>query len=86
MHQLDFHVTIWSDDKETMLRLEQWLKELYMEPEEHRLAIFTARLEFFDDTVTNLDVHSVDINWDDDEGDEDGQVEVTETDGVRTDG
>jgi hypothetical protein len=67
-HQLDFHVTLWSNDAEALLLIEKRLKELE-DVSNNKVRIGTyldiINTAAIDADFTDINVHSVDINWDD---------------------
>lgn len=78
-HQLDFHVTLWSDDASLLTNLEEHLRKYEAQDSEIggsdaslRLLTLATQLAHivYDNRVIQLDVHSVDINWDDEPADE----------------
>jgi len=76
-HQLDFQVTLWSDDAKQLLALEQRLKQLIQELGQESNPYI--RLYHLGDMIQGepwrikllrqVDIHSVDINWDEESED-----------------
>lgn len=78
-HQLDFKVTLWSDDSDTLLELERRLQELHDKNVNVGGCNVTQNLHSFASIIRGLaygaaiakvDVHSIDINWDEPQEDE----------------
>lgn len=75
-HQLDFHVTLWSDDQPQLLVLERLLQAFNAEGspkliKELKLELLINYLRLYEPLLTDIDVHSIDINWDDGTDEED---------------
>lgn len=89
-HQLDFHVTLWSDNQEALLKLERLLNsintlelpdEVYgmsitqQDKTKCKLNALAGSISGFGNvdfgtTLHDVDIHSVDINWDDEDEDD----------------
>lgn len=75
-HQLDFKVTLWSDDKDELLLTEQMFKQFEMHDDNvggsdatkrlHALSLMLGAIAF-SEVVSQVDIYSVDINWDEEE-------------------
>lgn len=68
-HQIDFHITLWSDKGTALAVLEKELQLIAMRPDVSPIGKvweFTLLLRKFSDIINGFDAHSTDINWDDD--------------------
>lgn len=68
-HQLDFKVTIWSNDQSALLALEQYLRNMETATsfDDIKAKLLSSYLSMYEDKMERVDVHSIDINWDEEE-------------------
>lgn len=74
-HQLDFHVTLWSDNLDQLLEMEKFLQQFEQASPKvggnnpykrlHTLASALRQWAFQMTLIRQVDIHSIDINWDD---------------------
>lgn len=68
-HQLDFKITLWSNNSDALLFLEKELNRVGTSesmPPNIKAAEFAYVIEEWQRVFSKVDIHSTDINWDDD--------------------